>query len=148
MTSLIKNPHPPGKKFFFECNLLDWPICLSRSTALQRNRRWSQGVGKATENCCFLGRNRSTNIPQAGSRVKKNRWVVFFFKKTGFSQPCFPHIQHIEYFSDGCTGHYKAYKNFPHLTYHKQDFSIDASQLFFATSHGKSSCDDIGGIVK
>jgi len=34
MTSLTKNPHPPGKKIFFECNLLDWPIRLSRWTAL------------------------------------------------------------------------------------------------------------------
>jgi len=34
MTSLTENPHPPGKNFFFECNLLDWPILLSRWTAL------------------------------------------------------------------------------------------------------------------
>jgi len=30
MTSVTNNPHPPTKKFFFECNLLDWPIRLSR----------------------------------------------------------------------------------------------------------------------
>jgi len=34
MTSVTKNLHLPTKKFFFECNLLDWPIRLSRSTAL------------------------------------------------------------------------------------------------------------------
>jgi len=34
MTSLTNNPHPPTKKFFFECNLLDWPIRLSSWTAL------------------------------------------------------------------------------------------------------------------
>jgi len=34
MTSVTKNPHPPTKKFFFECNLLDWPIRLSSWTAL------------------------------------------------------------------------------------------------------------------
>jgi len=34
MTSVTKNPHPPTKKLFFECNLLDWPILLSHSTAL------------------------------------------------------------------------------------------------------------------
>jgi len=28
----MKNPHPPVKNFF-ECNLLDWPIHLSRWTA-------------------------------------------------------------------------------------------------------------------
>jgi len=29
-----KKPAPPGKKIFFECNLLVWPIRLSRWTAL------------------------------------------------------------------------------------------------------------------
>jgi len=34
MTSLTENPHPSTKKFFFECNLLGWPIRLSHWTAL------------------------------------------------------------------------------------------------------------------
>jgi len=34
MTSVTKNPHPPNKIFFFECNLRDWPIRLSCWTAL------------------------------------------------------------------------------------------------------------------
>jgi len=34
MTSVTKNPTPPSNKFFFECNLLDWPIRLSTWTAL------------------------------------------------------------------------------------------------------------------
>jgi len=29
MTSVTKNPQPPTKKRFSECNLLDWPIRLS-----------------------------------------------------------------------------------------------------------------------
>jgi len=34
MTSVTKNPHPPTKKIFFECNLLDLPSHLSPWTAL------------------------------------------------------------------------------------------------------------------
>jgi len=34
MTSLTKNPHPPTKNFFFECNYLNWPIRLSPWAAL------------------------------------------------------------------------------------------------------------------
>jgi len=34
MTSVTNNPHPQPKKIFSECNLLDWPIRLSRGTAL------------------------------------------------------------------------------------------------------------------
>ena len=33
------------------------------------------------------------------------------------------------------------------LCHHKQDFGLDALWTFFATSHGKSPCDGIGGFV-
>ena len=60
----------------------------------------------------------------------------------------FPQIKKLEYFSDGCAGQYKNFKNFLNLTYHVEDFCIDASWTFFATSHGKSPCDGVGGTVK
>ena len=59
-----------------------------------------------------------------------------------------PHIQKIEYFSDGCAGQYKNRKNLYNLCQHKFDFGITAVWNFFATSHGKSPCDGIGGTVK
>ena len=31
---------------------------------------------------------------------------------------------------------------------HHDDFGLDAEWIFFATSHGKSPCDGIGGFVK
>ena len=34
------------------------------------------------------------------------------------------------------------------LCRHKNDFAIDATWVFFATSHGKSPCDGIGRKVK
>lgn len=63
-------------------------------------------------------------------------------------QQNFPTIKSLEYFSDGCAAQYKNYKNFLNLSFHKDDFSIDATWSFFATSHGKSPCDGIGGVVK
>ena len=42
---------------------------------------------------------------------------------------------------------YKNYKNFLNLCYHYEDFGLE-SECFFATSHGKSACDGIGGTVK
>ena len=59
-----------------------------------------------------------------------------------------PNVQRIYYFSDGCAAQYKNCKNFLNLCFHKQDFDIDAEWVFFATSHGKSPCDGIGGFVK
>ena len=52
------------------------------------------------------------------------------------------------YFSDGCAGQYKNCKNFMNLCLHKKDFQIDCSWSFFATSHGKSPCDGLGGTLK
>ena len=40
------------------------------------------------------------------------------------------------------------YKNMWNLGRHKDDFGIDATWVLFATSHGKSPCDGIGGTVK
>ena len=57
-------------------------------------------------------------------------------------------INKIYYFSDGCSAHYKNYKNFINLCHHKEDFEITAEWVFFATSHGKSPCDGIGGTIK
>ena len=58
-----------------------------------------------------------------------------------------PQVEKLFYFSDGCGGQYKNYKNFMNLCLHKQDFRLDAEWNFFA-SHGKSPCDRICGSVK
>ena len=59
-----------------------------------------------------------------------------------------PEITSIEYWSDGCAGQYKSFKNMMNLCLHKEDFGLEATWYFFATSHGKSPCDGIGGTVK
>lgn len=60
----------------------------------------------------------------------------------------FPQISNIHYFSDGASSQYKNKKNFPNLCQHENDFRICAQWIFFATSHGKSVCDGVGGTVK
>ncbi len=52
------------------------------------------------------------------------------------------------YFSDGAASQYKNRKNFLNLAWHQHDFGIPAEWHFFATSHGKGSCDGVGGTVK
>ena len=51
-------------------------------------------------------------------------------------------------FSDGSAQKYKNFKNFINLCHHKDDFNLEHVCNFFATSHGKSACDGIGGTVK
>jgi hypothetical protein len=59
-----------------------------------------------------------------------------------------PDVKDILYFSDGCAGQYKKFKNIVNLCHHYINFDITARWAFFATSHGKSPCDGIGGTVK
>lgn len=70
------------------------------------------------------------------------RVVVEFIKEK------FPKVNSLLYFSDGCAAQYKNCKNFINLCHHESDFNLSASWCFFATSHGKSPCDGIGGTVK
>ena len=67
---------------------------------------------------------------------------------TNFIKERLPKVKHMEYYSDGCAGQYKNFKNLMNLRYHESDFGIDAIWSFFATSHRKSPCDEIGGIVE
>jgi len=52
------------------------------------------------------------------------------------------------YFSDGAASQYKNFKNFANLLNHRNDHGLEAEWNFFGTSHGKNSCDGIGGTVK
>ena len=57
-------------------------------------------------------------------------------------------IKIIHYYSHGTPYQYKNYKGLINLFHHWLDHGIDAVWNFFATSHGKSACDGIGGTVK
>ena len=59
-----------------------------------------------------------------------------------------PEIEKVHYFSDVLD---RTKTNNIFLTYaclHKMDFDVDCVWNFFATSHGKSPCDGIGGTIK
>ena len=59
-----------------------------------------------------------------------------------------PALKLVKYWSDGAASQYKNCKNLKNLCCHKEDFDVNAEWHFFATSHGKSVCDGIGGTVK
>ena len=62
-----------------------------------------------------------------------------------------PDVSSVKYFSDGCAAQFKNFKIlkiFINLCHHSKDFDLNAEWVFFATSHGKSPCDGIGGTVK
>jgi hypothetical protein len=57
-------------------------------------------------------------------------------------------IEKVEYFTDGCAAQYKNCKSIMNLCLHLEDFGTTATWTFFATSHGKSASDDVGGSAK
>jgi len=67
MTSVTKNPQPQPKIFFrVQSTRLADPFEPLNSSLAQSVEEL--GVCKATENCCFLGQNRSTNMSYTGSQ--------------------------------------------------------------------------------
>ena len=75
--------------------------------------------------------------------------VNTFLKRTiEYIKSNFPNIKNLDIFSDGCAGQYKNCINFYNLCQVKRLFSINIKWSFFATSHGKSPCDGIGGVIK
>lgn len=60
----------------------------------------------------------------------------------------FETIDKITFFSDGAASQYKNKKNFYNVCLFEGEFGIKAEWHFFATSHGKSACDGIGGAFK
>ena len=76
------------------------------------------------------------------SFVHKIQKLVEFLKQR------LPNVTKIYYVSDGCGGQHKNFKNFLNICSHKEDFSIEAEWILFATSHRKSWCDGIGGPVE
>lgn len=59
-----------------------------------------------------------------------------------------PELKTISFFSDGAASQFKQRFLFENLTYFKEDYNINATWNFFATSHGKGTVDGIGGHVK
>ena len=64
-----------------------------------------------------------------------------------YIKACQPKVYKVEHFSDGCAAQYKNKYNLVNFCMHKRDFGFGAEWNFFATAHGKSPCDGIGGTV-
>ncbi|KAE8738771.1 hypothetical protein FOCC_FOCC015744 [Frankliniella occidentalis] len=79
-----------------------------------------------------------------------NSLTVYVFQKKliAFLKEKFPVLHKLIYFTDGCAAQYKNFKSLKNLCEHKSDFGLDAEWHFYATSHGKSACDGVGGTVK
>ena len=101
-------------------------------------------------------RDLSTNELRCGSycaisdHLKHNQTTVhcFLTKLLSLIRNNLPHITNIKYFTDGVASQYKNFKALINLAFHFHNHKLTAEHNFFATSHGKSPCDGIGGTIK
>jgi hypothetical protein len=86
----------------------------------------------------------------ASDEQSQNKEVVFAFMKKiiEFLKSKNPNVKKLIIFTDGSGGQFKNRFNFLNLLHAKDDFGVDIEWHFFATSHGKSVCDGIGGTIK
>jgi len=57
-------------------------------------------------------------------------------------------VKHVQMFSDNCAGQFKNRFILSNLLFAKDDYGVTMERHFFETSHGKSSADGLGGVIK
>ena len=97
-----------------------------------------------------IGECKCTSLCIISNGMKHNTVTVHKFqsKIIQYITTEHPNVTKILYFNDGAASPYRNYKNFSNWINHQTDFGISAEWHFFATFHGKSPCDGVGGTVK
>lgn len=98
----------------------------------------SDGITK-NKNLCFISDDVKHDVTQV--RLAQEKTIKFITDNL-------PKVEEVLYVTDGCAAQYKCCTSFLNLCQHEKMFGLKAEWLFFATSHGKSPCDGIGGLVK
>lgn len=90
------------------------------------------------------------SIVMIAESLKHDVIAVYLFQKRilAFLKEHFNSMERIIFFSDGAGGQYKNKKNFFNISQYKEKYGIDVEWHCFATSHGKSPCDGVGGTFK
>ncbi|KAK3931114.1 ARL14 effector protein [Frankliniella fusca] len=93
---------------------------------------------------------KSLSFAVISEHMKHDLSAVYEFQRkfVEFLKVKLPGVKKIIYFSDGAAQQYKNKKNVLNVSYHKEDFGIEAEWHYFATSHGKGPCDGLGGTLK
>ena len=127
-------------QFLVQGEIQSYHWCKEQCTLLPVVVHFTDGDGNIQHNpLCFISddNNHNTNF------VYKIQTILVDCLKENL-----PIVDKIFCFSDGCAEQYKNCKNYINLCHHQQDFSMDVEWIFFATSHGKSPCNGVRGLVK
>lgn len=85
-----------------------------------------------------------------GESLKHDINAVHLFQRKvlDFIRVNYTNVTDLLFFSDGAPSQYKNKKNMHNLCQFKTTFNFKVEWHFFATSHGKSACDALGGAFK
>lgn len=118
-----------------------------------QGHHWNNSMATVHPYCLYFlkdGKLTTESLCIISDCLEHNVYTVYKFNSEliGHIKANHPHIKKVMYWSDGAASQYKNYKNLSNLANHFNDYGIHAEWHFFATSHGKSPCDGIGGTVK
>ncbi|KAK3911628.1 ARL14 effector protein [Frankliniella fusca] len=96
------------------------------------------------------GETVSTSFAVVSDYMKHHVDAVYAFQKEfiNFIKLKVPNVKKVIYFSDGAAQQYKSKFNALNLSYHSEDFALQAEWHYFGTSHGKGPCDGLAGTMK
>ena len=96
------------------------------------------------------GKIKCTNVVIISDCMKHDTSTVhaFISRLISYVKEELPGHNKLKNFSDGAASQYKKHKNFANVCHHKSDYGLAAEWHFFATSHGKSPCNGLGGTTK
>lgn len=102
---------------------------------------WKEGDELKMQSIIFIAESTKHNITAVYQfQVLLLEWIK--------EKQDYGNITDIIFFSDGAGGQYKNKKNLFNIAQYKERFGYNVEWHCFATSHGKSACDGIGGTFK
>ena len=96
------------------------------------------------------GELKSKSVVIISDCLTHDSWTVHYFLKVliNYIKEIVPGVKKAKFFTDGSASQYKNKKMFAILCSFAKEFGINAEWHFYATAHGKSPCDGLGGTVK
>lgn len=100
---------------------------------------WKEGDSQQKQSIVVIAECTDHNVTAV--HLFQNKLINYVKEKHNFTKK-------LKFFSDGAAPQYKNRKNFYNISQFKTEHGLEAEWHFFATSHGKSPCDGIGGTFK
>ncbi|CAG9798207.1 unnamed protein product [Chironomus riparius] len=97
----------------------------------------------------WIGQEQHESFAIINDNIQHSKEQVYFYLKLIISELQKEYdLENLVIFSDGASSQFKNRFSLSTVMFSKRDFNLDMEWHFFCTSHGKSSADGIGAVVK